>query len=93
LFWFADRLLAMETRKQRSIYLLFILSLIPAAAYLLILGLSTFAPGLVARSLMTAAIFMALGLAIWRFLLEPDEKSFLLQGYGSLKNKLGLNNR
>ena len=33
LFWFADRLLAIETGKQRSVYLLFILSLIPAAAY------------------------------------------------------------
>ncbi len=93
LFWFADRLLAIETRKQRSIYLLFILSLIPVAAYLLILGLSTLAPGLAARAVMTAAIFMALGLAAWKFLLEPDEKSFLLQGYGSLKNKLGFSNR
>ncbi len=88
LFWYADKLLTFETKKQRSMILFIMLTLIPIIAYLLIMSLSTVFAGLIARGLITIFVLTLLGFGIWKFLLEPDEKSFVIQGYGSIKKRL-----
>ncbi|MEW5784037.1 MAG: flippase [Bacillota bacterium] len=88
LFWYADKLLTIETKKQRSIFLFIFMTLMPIGAYLLIMALSTVVAGLMARGLITIIILSILGVGIWRFLLDPDEKSFVIQGYGSILQRL-----
>lgn len=88
LFWYADKLLIFETKKQRSIIVFILMTLIPIMAYLLIMALSIVVPGLIARGSITMCIFIILGIGIWKFLLEPGEKSFVIQGYGSIIKRL-----
>lgn len=93
LFWYADKLLIYGTKKQRSIVLFLLMTLIPIIAYLLIMALNTVIAGLIARGVITIFAFIILGVAVWKFLLEPDEKSFVMQGYGSIKRRLSLNSK
>lgn len=88
LFWFADKLLVWETKKQRSMLLFMTMTLIPVMAYLVILALNMAVTGLLARILITLGLFVLLGIGVWKLLLDPDEKSYVLQGWGSISRRM-----
>lgn len=88
LFWYADKLLAFEIKKQRSIILFILLTIIPTVAFLLVMALNTVAGGLIIRVLATLSVFTILGFGVWRILLESDEKRYIIQSYGLLINKI-----
>ena len=93
LFWYADKLFTFQSNKQRSIILFILLTLIPIIAYLLVVALNAVATGLIARGLITMFIFILLGIGVWKYLLESDEKSFILQGCDFIIKKISSSNR